>query len=255
MQYNMPMPPTLMGSAEQQLQQLHRYLFRMNEELNRAVDAQNITVRDIETRQQQSVSAESLDKSLAEQYSNAKALIIKTADIVRSEMDRITTELESKYLAISDFGTYQEEIKQEIEATATGIVQSFDYDARLEALGADFEEYRIESKGYICSGIIGYDDGNMPIYGIAVGQDLASTTITVNGEETELIDMTRNLATYTSDRITFWQNGVAVAYVSNGEMMINKIKTIEGLQFEDEWEVSRMRGGFAIKWIGGEVSG
>ena len=255
MQYNMPMPPTLMGSAEQQLQQLHRYLFRMNEELNRAVDAQNIMVRDIETRQQQSVSAESLDKSLAEQYSNAKALIIKTADIVRSEMDRITTELESKYLAISDFGTYQEEISQEIEATATGIVQSFDYDAKLKALGADFEEYRVESKGYICSGIIGYDDDNMPIYGIVVGQDLASTTITVNGEETELIDMTRNLATYTSDRITFWQNGVAVAYVSNGEMMINKIKTIEGLQFEDEWEVSRMRGGFAIKWIGGEVSG
>lgn len=255
MQYNMPMPPTLMGSAEQQLQQLHRYLFRMNEELNRAVDAQNVTVRDIETRQQQSVSAEKLDQSLAEQYSNAKALIIKTADIVRSEMDKITTELDSKYLAISEFGTFKEDIKQEIEVTATGVVQEFDYDAKLEALGADFEEYRVESKGYICSGIIGYDDDNMPIYGIAVGQDLASTTITVNGEETELIDMTRNLATYTSDRITFWQNGVAVAYVSNGEMMINKIKTIEGLQFEDEWEVSRMRGGFAIKWIGGEVSG
>lgn len=252
MQYNMPMPPTLMGSAEQQLQQLHRYLFRMNEELNRAVDAQNITVRDIETRQQQSVSAEKLDQSLAEQYSNAKALIIKTADIVRSEMDKITTELDSKYLAISEFGTFKEDIKQEIEVTATGVVQEFDYDAKLEALGADFEEYRVESKGYICSGIIGYDDDNMPIYGIAVGQDLASTTITVNGEETELIDMTRNLATYTSDRITFWQNGVAVAYVSNGEMMINRVKTMNGLLLGDNWEVTCAPGiGFMIKWIGG----
>ena len=253
MQYNMPAPPTLIGSPEQQLVQMHNYLFRMNEMLNQAIANNDVQIQTVVSQQAlQSENANEISHDLVTQYNQAKALIIKTAEIVRSEMDVIKTELESKYLAISEeWGTYQEEISQEIEATATGIVQSFDYDAKLEAIGTEFESYVIESKGYIQSGIIGYDDKNLPIYGIAVGQDLASSTVIIDGVEQQEIDMTKNLATYTSDRITFWQNGIETAYITNNLMVINKVKMLEGLQFGDDWEISRTRGGFAIKWIGG----
>lgn len=255
MRYDMPAPPTLIGSEAEQLVQMHRYLFRMNEMLNQAIASGEVQLQAVSAQQAAQGSAnEGISKDLVGQYNQAKALIIKTAHTVRSEMDRIVQELDSKYLAISEWGTFEENIKQEIETTATGIVQSFDYDSKLDAIGTDFENWVIESKGYIQSGIIGFDEKNLPIYGIAVGQDLANVTVTMDdGTELETIDMTRNLATYTSDRIDFWQNGVSVAYISNGEMMINQIKTIEGMRFEDEWEVSRMRGGFGIRWIGGEV--
>lgn len=252
MLYNMPAPPTLIGTEAEQLVQMHRYLFRMNEMLNRAIETGEIQLQTISAQQvQQSANSESVSADLVSQYNQAKALIIKTAHTVRSEMDRVVEELKSKYIAISEWGAYEENIRQEIEKTATGIVQQFDYDAQLEAIGTDFESYKIESRGYIQSGIIGYDEQNLPIYGIAVGQDLKSTTVVIDGVERQQIDMTRNLATYTSDSITFWQNGVATAYISSNLMTINKVKTIEGLQFGDDWEISRTRGGFAIKWIGG----
>lgn len=254
MQYNLPMPPTLMGTESEQLVQLHRYLFRMNEQLTQAIEAESIAIQDVATQQKKTVKAEELDKGLTGQYNRTKALIIKTAAEVRHEMDRIVAALDEKYVAESEWGAYREEIHQDIEATAKGVVQSFGYDAKIDAIGTDFESYRIESRGHIQSGIIGFDDDNIPIYGIAIGQNLTNQRVTIDGIEYETIDMTQNLATYTSDRITFWQNGVDVAYISNSEMVINKIRIETGLQLSDKWEISHSKG-FAIKWIGGEVNG
>lgn len=126
MQYNFPMPPTLLGSEAEQLVQLHRYLFRMNEQLNAALAAESVVVQDIATQQRQAIKASDLDEGLAGQYNRAKALVIKTAEEVRHEMDRIVAELDEKYVARSEWGTYRESVSQEIEATAKSVVQSFD---------------------------------------------------------------------------------------------------------------------------------
>ena len=254
-QFDLQMPPTLMGTEAEQLVQMHRYLYRLHEQLTQALASENIAVQDLATQQAKAVKAAEVDEELTGQYNRAKALIIKTAGEVRHEMDSIVAELDEKYLAVSEWGTYREQISQEIEATAESVVQSFNYDAKIESVGTDFENYRIESRGYIQSGIIGFDDDGYPIYGVAIGRDLANKTVTMGGETYETIDMDRNLATYTSDRITFWQNGVAVAYISNNEMVISKIKILTGFQVgEGKWEISHSRG-FTIKWVGGDVSG
>lgn len=254
MQYDLMMPPTLAGTEAEQLVQLHRYLFRMNEQLRQAIESENVVLQDVVNQQKTAVKAEELDAGLANQYNRAKSLIIKTAEVVRHEMDSIVAELQEKYVAQSEWGEYREEVTQQIEATAKSVVQSFEYDSKIEAVGTAFETYRVYSRGYIQSGIIGFDDDGMPIYGIAIGQDLANRTVTMNGTEYEIIDMERNLATYTSDRITFWQNGVDVAYISNNEMVINKIRVIGSVTLGDKWEISHKRG-FAIKWIGGDAVG
>lgn len=254
-QFDFPMPPTLLGTEAEQLVQLHRYLFRLNERLTQAAASETVTLQEIADKQTGSVKVSELEEGLTSQYNRAKALIIKTAEDVRHEMDMIVAELESKYVARSEWGTYREEITQEIEATAQRVVQSFDYDSKIDAVGADFDSYRIQSRGYIQSGIIGFDDDGFPIYGVAIGRDLVNKTVTVDGTDYETIDMDRNLATYTSGRITFWQNGVAVAYISNSEMVISKIKIQTDFRVgEDKWEISHARG-FAIKWVGGDTDG
>ena len=65
------------------------------------------------------------------------------------------------------------------------------------------------------------------------------------------IDKNQNMATYTSDRISFWQNGVVAAYISQSMLVIANARLNGKLEFGDEWEISRKRG-LAFKWIGGE---
>jgi hypothetical protein len=243
------MPPTLMGSEAEQLVQIHRYLFRMNDMLNQAMESQTVTVQDIVTQQQEkNVSVEKLDTELLSQYNRAKALIIKTAGEVRAEMDQIETTLKSEYTALSkDWGSYQETIDTKITATAKDVVQEYKFQSQIDANGTAFKEYVAKTEGHIQSGIIGTDDDGFPIIGIAIGQEVKSTVI--DGQVH--IDTSKNLATYTSDRITFWQNGEEAAHISSGEMVIYNVHIRGKLQLGDNWEISHTKG-FTIKWIGGD---
>ena len=248
-QLNLPMPPTLMGAEAQQIVQLHRYLFRISEQLNQAMTAQSVTIEDSLTQQHSTVSTETLDAELTGQYNRVKSLIVKTADIVRSEMEQIEATLRSQYIAKSEWGTYKEDIQGDIIATAEGVVQKYDYQSQIDELGsgvADFREYKIQTSSHIQSGIIGYDDDGFPIVGIAIGDDLKYKEI--DGEV--YIDMTRNLATYTADSTTFWQNGVVAARITNSELIITNVSIAGKLTLGGKWEFSHTNG-FSIKWIGG----
>lgn len=249
-----PSPPMLFGSETEQLMQMRSYLFRISEMLNVSMGEQQEAIEKAATQQAAAVTDEQLGKEIDGQYNRLKSLVVKTADIVRAEMTMIETQLRQQYIAKSEWGTYEENINNDIKATATEIVQSYDYDAKIaevQAGVADFEAYRIQTSGYIQSGIIGYDDDGIPVIGIAIGQDLKSKQVTVGGETFAEIDMTRNLATYTSDRITFWQNGIEVAYISNSKLGITSIHINGSINMGDEWETSRTNG-YTVKWIGGE---
>lgn len=249
-------PQAFSGSEAQQLGQVYRYLFRLSEELSGALNA-------VETQQQAvaetvvrtgGVTKEGLAAELTGQYSQIKSLIVKSADLVRSEMDVLETQLRSDYIAKSEWGEYHEEISAEIEATAHGIVQEYGYDAKIESLQEDavaFNSYMISTNGYIRQGIIGYDDEGIPVIGVAIGQDLRSTTVDVDGTAYEEIDMTRNMATYTSDRIAFWQNGVEVGSFSNKELTTSRIRVRDGIGLGD-WDLSNTNG-LTLKWAGGDV--
>ena len=251
MSMNIPMPPTLQGSEGAQLVQMHRYLFALSEQLNAAAVAQEKVTKAAETAARTANQAVSEDVSAQSQ--SLKALIIKTADIVRSEMDVLETQLNSRYIAKSEWGVYEENITANIRATAAQIVEAYEYDARIDSLkeqAADFDAWRLTTSGYIQRGIIGYDDGGTPIIGIAIGQDLRSAEVTVNGEILPEIDMKRNLATYTSEKVTFWQNGTATGEFSNGRLWTRRIEVDQSIVLGGKWEIGRANG-FTVKWIGG----
>ena len=141
-------------------------------------------------------------------------MIVKTAGLVKRQMDQLSARLEGEYVAVSDFGTYVERLSAYLEANPEALTQYYsfcsDLQANMEAVSAAFGQYRTETEGYIRTGIVGYD-GAVPVYGVAVGQGLTVTD--VDGET--VVDQNNFRATFTAQRLSFWQDANEVAYVSN----------------------------------------
>lgn len=202
---------------------LYSYLYQMAEQLNVALAKMPDATLTTEQKKAMASAADEVSKearrNLASQAAALKSLIISTANTVYASMDELKTSLKSEYLAISDFGTYQEEMDAQIRATADGIVQSYDYDAKIQALQegmVEFESFETSTNQYIKTGLLYIDDEGVPRYGVAVGEKL--TTITVDGQEV----LTRSdlMSTFTSDKLSFWQGGTEVAYLSSGMLVI-----------------------------------
>lgn len=199
-------PPPAIQAGAGGVMQLRSYLFQASEELNLA-----LAERSPEAMWQQSFDALQIpqdadQKALGLETANSlRSLIIKTADTALLNSTEFKTSLSSEYLAISDFGRYFENATVTIDGNAYGITQLYQYTAQVEN---DFSDYKIESENYIKTGLL-YYDGAAPVYGVGVGN--IATSVTENGQR--ILDRQNLLATYTADRITFWKNQNAVAYI------------------------------------------
>ena len=186
-------------------------------------------------------------QELAQNAQTLKAMIVKTASQVTARLDEITATLKSEYLARSEFGDYRQTLAGQITATAQGVVQAYDYDSRLDALDASmagFLAYETATRQFIKTGLLFYDDQGAPRYGVAVGE--TDTRITQDGET--LLSRDGLLATFTSDRLSFWQNGVETAWISNGQWCTRALEVQEKINL-GPWLLSHGNG-LTIKWIG-----
>jgi len=241
-------PPILQGSAQNQLLQLRQYLFRLSQDLNLALSGVEAA-----SAEKSEKSAKTGQKEEKPQLSALKSLIVKTADTVHAEMDRLETKLESSYVAQSTFGTFSEEIHSQIAKTAENVSQTVDYQAvltdALNGVSNAFDQYVIETGGYIRQGIVGYENG-VPVIGIAIGQDIRVTgTDTLDGETYEVINTASNMSVWTTNKLSFLVNGMEAAYVSNGAFYVADMYVTSRL-FLNNWQISASRG-LTIKWIGG----
>ena len=238
-------PPALQGDERAQLTQVYRYLFRLSEQLNVGLSALEQRTAAVARPSGGALSPEGTDgeqfwTEADAQYSSLKSLIIKTANLVRAEMDQIVANLGSEYVAVSEWGTYKEEVSREIVDTAKYTMENFEYNEEIlniPEMAAIFDSYRIETTGYIKRGIIGFDDENYPILGIAIGQELKHKEVTVGGEVYEVFDERQNMATYAADKLSFWVNGVEVAYLSNSELVVTRIIVSDSIQLGN-WDIA-----------------
>lgn len=245
MMQNILPPPALQGDERAQLTQVYRYLFRLSEQLNMSLSALEGRTATMTRPSGGALSPEGTDAEqfwteADAQYSSLKSLIIKTANLVRAEMDQIVTNLGSEYVAVSEWGTYKEEVSREIVDTAKYTMENFEYNEEIlniPEMAAIFDSYRIETTGYIKRGIIGFDDENYPIFGIAIGQELKHKEVTVGGEVYEVFDERQNMATYAADKLSFWVNGVEVAYLSNSELVVTRIIVSDSIQLGN-WDIA-----------------
>lgn len=255
---NLSAPPIIQGTPQQQMEAMRSYLYQMHRDLNIALDMMQRDMQAIAGEDETQASASSgKAKAWAAEAENLKALIIKTAKTVNRQMDELERTLEGTYVAISDFGQYQEDTRLEIRETATEVVLGFSYQSTIEALRDRVEsletenttlyQYRVETEQYTKSGLLYYED-NIPVYGYAVGEVL--TRVIENGEE--VVRKEDLLATFSSGQLNFWQGGNIVAYYRNNRMYVMDGEFLRTLQIGD-WVLSTTNGRLDFDWAGDEV--
>lgn len=234
-------PGQFQGTPEQQLRQCYTYLFGLHQQLNAALGSLDAAAVPSQT----ALAARSVPSG---ELQSLKALVVGNASLVRQEMEKLETQLKGSFVAVSDFGTYLKELNASLEADGEALTQYYSFlstlEANLEAVGSSFQTYLVRTQGYIRTGIVDYD-GEVPIYGVAVGQGL--TTVEADGET--VITSGHFRSTFTSRRLSFWQGDVEVAYLSDNRLYITNITVLGSLNLGGSWSVSHT-GGFTVKWIG-----
>lgn len=201
--------PSIAGkTAQEQLESMRRYLCGMAEQLNLA----DWSARAALTEIAQAIDADGLSeeekKTTLSSYAALKSLIIKTADFAAANSEVWSAKLAGNYVAASDFGTYLEKTQLTIEGNSVGIKQLYDYTAGVN------NAFSVNAQQYIKTGLLYYNDVT-PVYGVGVGN--IETTVTDGGGR--IVDRTKNeLLTVTPKRISFWQEGMEVAYLSEKKL-------------------------------------
>ena len=201
--------PSIAGkTTQEQLESMRRYLCGMAEQLNLA----DWSARAALTEIAQAIDADGLSeeekKMTLSGYAALKSLIIKTADFAAANSEVWSAKLAGNYVAASDFGTYLEKTQLTIEGNSVGIKQLYDYTAGVN------NAFSVNAQQYIKTGLLYYNDVT-PVYGVGVGN--IETTVTDGGGR--IVDRTKNeLLTVTPKRISFWQEGMEVAYLSEKKL-------------------------------------
>lgn len=197
--------PSIAGKTSgEQLESMRRYLCTLTDQLNLADWSASAVLQEVS----RAIDADSLPdaerKTQLGNFGQLKALIIKTADYAAANSESFKTQLSGNYVAVSDFGKYWQEATMTIDGNEFGIRQLYDYAAGIN------NDFTVKSQQYVKTGLL-YYNGAVPVYGVGVGN--IETTVTKDGET--VVDQTKNeLVTVTPGKVTFWQGGDEIAYLS-----------------------------------------
>ena len=196
--------PSIVGKTSgEQLESMRRYLCTLTDQLNLADWSAGAVLQEVS----RAIDADSLPdaerKTQLGNFGQLKALIIKTADYAAANSEEFQTKLSGNYVAVSDFGKYWQEATMTVDGNEFGIRQLYDYAAGIN------NDFTVKSQQYVKTGLLYYDEAT-PVYGVGVGN--IETTVS-NGNT--VIDQTKNeLVTVTPGRVSFWQGGDEIAYLS-----------------------------------------
>ena len=181
-------------------------------------------------------------------FNSIKALIIKSADIVKAYETTILSNFNGKYFADSDFGTYLEETNRKVEENSKGVTEVYtnvqtitnaDGTGSLDVLKDDVRT----TNAYIRRGLLYYDKNTgSAVYGMEVG-------------ETSKDGMFLKYARFISDRLSFFDvNDNEVAYIGAGCLYVNGTSVFIGKAvFQGEIQLGGYKtdttDGLAWTWI------
>ena len=197
--------PSIAGKTSgEQLESMRRYLCTLTDQLNLADWSAGAVLQEVS----RAIDADSLPdaerKTQLGNFGQLKALIIKTADYAAANSESFKTQLSGNYVAVSDFGKYWQKATMTVDGNEFGIRQLYDYAAGIN------NDFTVKSQQYVKTGLL-YYNGAVPVYGVGVGN--IETTVTKDGET--VVDQTKNeLVTVTPGKVTFWQGGDEIAYLS-----------------------------------------
>ena len=239
MSYNLQLPNISGVTTEEQVRQINTFLYQTIEQLNYVIGNMEKSSASIVEQIRDTSSATDTPEKAQNTFNSIKSLIIKSADIVASYGDVIKERLEGEYVAVSDFGTYQESTALDIEKNSKGIEQNY---KNVQTITSDLEEvgnYVRDVKANIKTGYLYTDENGFDRYGFAIGEKVEE-----NGVETF-----NQYAYFTSNKLSFFdQNGGEVAYISDYKLYITNVEIKGNLKLGGYlYDTSN---GIAHKWVG-----
>lgn len=241
MSIDLRLPSITATSTEGKLQQLQSYMHQLVEQLNWALSTVETAQRGEKTSavryERKALSSEEAEDT----FNSIKALIIKSADIVKAYEETIKTNFQGAYFADSDFGTYLVETRRAIEENSIGITENYTKIETIDSRMEGVEDEIITTNAYIRRGLL--DNGE---YGIEIG-------------ETAEDGIFRQYARFTSGKLSFHDvNDHEVAYIGAGEDDkddTNCLYVTGKAVFRGEIQLGKYKtdssDGLAFTWIGG----
>ena len=236
--------PNITASTDAgKIQQMQSYMYQLVEQLNWALNAVETAQGGNVTPSVKMVQSEALSPKEAEEtFNSIKALIIKSADIVKAYEETILTNFNGKYFAESDFGTYLEETNRKVEENSKGVTETYtniqtitnnEGNGKLDVLEEDVRT----TNAYIKRGHLYYDSNGKSVVGIEVGE---------TNDDGAFLKYARFLA----DRLSFFDaNGDEVAYIGAGCLYVNG-KTVFLGDIQLGGYKTDTTDGLAFTWIG-----
>ena len=200
MSMDIRLPNITATTAEGKLQQMQSYMYQLVEQLNWALNTVETVQSGYVSPSVKVMNSESMSPKEAEDtFNSIKALIIKSADIVKAYEDTMRTHFKGEYFADSDFGTFVQTTSRYVDENSQGVTEAYQ---KIETITGSLDALANDVKitnGYIKRGDLG--DG---IIGIEVGETTEEKGFT-------------HYARFTADRLSFFDiNDSEVAYIGAG---------------------------------------
>ena len=201
------------AKPEEAIREIQNYLFQLQQELSFALTSVDNTMESMQQKTSMQITEEQKKNTPAKTFGRIKELIIKSADIVDSYSEKITQQLEGRFVAESDFGTFQQETHAFIEQTDENFTQVYNNWQLIEGSVEELELRQLQMDAYIRTGKIYEDEQGVPRYGVEIGEQ----------QQKEGAVVFQKFARLTSDKLSFFdENENEIAYISDRKMHITE---------------------------------
>ena len=282
-------PPILRGSTQEQVNTLRDYLFRMVTELDAAIEAGDrqssaalITNPDGTKSfkpgaggssgaavEEVKKSAAELRSLLAKSANELRRAIVDGDAYVEEYCEGLVAEFDGVYVARSEFGQLEQTMRSSIEASARGVVESYNFDERITAITGtmgNVQNIMTRIDGEIRHGIVqDPDDNNNHVTGIAISQNLKIDAGQGNngecapddpnnpgdGQTYYYITPGQTFGLYTSSGWQFWIDGHKTGWFNSltGSLHVGSLVVESVLQVGGNWALRSEADEFEILYL------
>ena len=243
MAYELRFPNITGATTQEQMAQMRSYIHQLVDQLNWALNHIDSSSASYVVNQKKGSTNQTSSTDAKVAFDALKPLIIKSADIVQAYYEKINSKLVGNYVAYSDFGTFMEQTEQDLIQSSTNIEQLF---TNLQQIITDIEDLNfnlVDVNAHIRSGLLYYDESEVPVYGLEIGQKT-----TIDG-----VEVFNKFARFTADRLSFYdQNDSEVAYISDYKLYIRNVQIKGSFQEGGYKDFIDSNGGIVTKWVGGD---
>lgn len=219
----------MVGTTEQQLQQLRSYMFQLVEKLNVELNRLDSTAQNKTALEK--LAAAAVEEETGSKFQRLRDLIIKTADTIYAYMDETIESLHGEYVAQSDFGTYTSTSDLTITTNAERIEEVYyQLNEIVTEVNGSLETYQQELLDYIRRGRLGNDE-----FGIEIGDFRAGATAPMR-------------VRITADAITFYNGASRLAWVAANGLNF-PTATVQGALTLGDWRLNNADG-LSLEWVG-----